>query len=461
MQPGTPGYFEAARHVRLLEVPAQLDRAEGDVHAAGNPHIQTDPRNIAAVAAALAARMQQLDPANAAAIAATRQNFMARWAAAMQRWAAQAAPLRGMPIAVYHKNWAYLEDWLGLREVGDGRAEARVCRRAASISRSLSPSCRRGGCAASSMPPMRIRAPPNSSQQRIGVPAIMLPFTVGGSERATDLFGLFDDTIDRLVRGLGGSARARREMAILLPAFLAGLLVLATHVPLGQLVLERGIVFIDLAIAQVAGLGVVAADAMGWEPQGWSVQVSAVSAALLSAAFLLWSERRMAALQEAMIGVVFVVAASAELILLGFNPHGAEHLKDLLVGQILWVEPRQLIPVAAALRRRAARRSRCSTCGGGAALFYLLFAVTITASVQLIGVFLVFASLILPALAAASVQRHRLGFGYLVGLAGYALGLVASFVVDLPTGAAIVCALAIAAALATGSVQAVARRGRG
>lgn len=242
------------------------------------------------------------------------------------------------------------------------------------------------------------------------------------------------------------------EMAILLPAFLAGLLVLATHVPLGQLVLERGIVFIDLAIAQVAGLGVVVADAMGWEPQGWSVQVSAVSAALISAAFLLWSERRMGALQEAVIGVVFVVAASAELILLGFNPHGAEHLKDLLVGQILWVEPRQLIPVAAvyaavlvgiALFDLWRQRS----------LFYLLFAVTITVSVQLIGVFLVFASLILPALAASSVPRHRLGFAYVVGLAGYSLGLLASFVSDLPTGAAIVCALALTASLAAGIAQ--------
>jgi zinc/manganese transport system permease protein len=247
------------------------------------------------------------------------------------------------------------------------------------------------------------------------------------------------------------------ELSILLPAFLAGLLVLAIHVPLGQLVLERGIVFIDLAIAQVAGLGVVAADAMGWEPQGLPVQVSAVSAALISAAFLLWSERRMGALQEAVIGVVFVVAASAELILLGFNPHGAEHLKDLLVGQILWVEPRQLIPIAlvytAVLIGVALfdlRRQRL--------LFYLLFAVTITASVQLIGVFLVFASLILPALAAVSVPRHRLTFGYLVGLAGYALGLVASFVLDLPTGAAIVCALAVAAALAAGIVQIIGLR---
>ena len=242
------------------------------------------------------------------------------------------------------------------------------------------------------------------------------------------------------------------EMAILLPAFLAGLLVLATHVPLGQLVLERGIVFIDLAIAQVAGLGVVVADAMGWEPQGWSVQVSAVLAALVSAAFLLWSERRMGALQEAVIGVVFVVAASAELILLGFNPHGAEHLKDLLVGQILWVEPRQLIPVTAvyaavlvSIALFDLRRQR--------SLFYLLFAVTITVSVQLIGVFLVFASLILPALAASSVPRHRLVFAYGVGLAGYSLGLLGSFVSDLPTGAAIVCALALAASLAAGITQ--------
>lgn len=238
------------------------------------------------------------------------------------------------------------------------------------------------------------------------------------------------------------------ELWILLPAFLAGLLVLATHVPLGQLVLERGIVFIDLAIAQVAGLGVVAADAMGWEPQGWSVQISAVSAALLSAGFLLWSERRFAALQEAIIGVVFVFAASAELILLSFNPHGAEHLKDLLVGQILWVEPRQLVPIAllyagvlAVFYSFDLRRRR--------ALFYLLFAVTITASVQLIGVFLVFASLILPALAAADLPRQwRLPAAYVTGLAGYALGLVASALWDVPTGAAVVCALAMVVAVA-------------
>jgi zinc/manganese transport system permease protein len=238
------------------------------------------------------------------------------------------------------------------------------------------------------------------------------------------------------------------ELSILIPAFLAGLLVLATHVPLGRLVLERGIVFIDLAIAQVAGFGVVAADAMGWEPNGWSVQVSAVAAALLSALFLLWSERRMPQVQEAVIGVVFVAAASAEIILLGFNPHGAEHLKDLLVGQILWVEPAELVPIAilyglvlAGLTVFDLRRRR--------ALFYLLFAVTITASVQLVGIFLVFASLIVPALAAsAAPPQHRLIFGYAVGLAGYLLGLFGSAVWDVPTGAAIVCALALTAAVA-------------
>jgi zinc/manganese transport system permease protein len=238
------------------------------------------------------------------------------------------------------------------------------------------------------------------------------------------------------------------ELGILVPALLAGLLVLATHVPLGQLVLERGIVFIDLAVAQAAGLGVVLANAMGWEPHGWSVQVSAVTAALASAAFLLWSERRLGVLQEAVIGAVFVIAASAELIVLSFNPHGAEHLKDLLVGQILWVDPRQLVPVAALYAAVLAtffifdlRRQR--------ALFYLLFAVTITASVQLIGIFLVFASLILPALAASGISpRWRLAFGYAVGLAGYALGLVSSALWDMPTGAAIVCTLAVITAVA-------------
>jgi zinc/manganese transport system permease protein len=238
------------------------------------------------------------------------------------------------------------------------------------------------------------------------------------------------------------------ELTILVPAFLAGILVLATHVPLGQLVLERGIVFIDLAIAQVAGFGVVAANAMGWEPHGWSVQVSAVAAALAAAAFLLWSERRMRQLQEAVIGVVFVLAASAELILLAYNPHGAEHMKDLLVGQILWVEPVALLPVAALYAAILAafflfdlRRHRT--------LFYLLFAVAITASVQLIGVFLVFASLILPALAASGIGgRQRLFFGYGIGLAGYVVGLYGSALTDVPTGAAIVCALAAVAALA-------------
>jgi zinc/manganese transport system permease protein len=249
------------------------------------------------------------------------------------------------------------------------------------------------------------------------------------------------------------------QVDILWPALLAGLLVLATHVPLGKLVLDRGIVFIDLAIAQVAGLGVVVADFLGWEPNGWSVQVAAMAAALLAAAFLIWSDRHLAALQEAVIGVVFVVAASAEIILLGFNPHGAEHLKDLLVGQILWVAPEQLVPVAALyvivlaiyvlidLTRRHL-------------VFYGVFAITVTASVQLVGVFLVFASLIVPVLAARIVQASRpLSFAYAFGLAGYLGGLVASAWLDFPTGAAIVCALALMAAVALCS--SAVRRARG
>ena len=120
------------------------------------------------------------------------------------------------------------------------------------------------------------------------------------------------------------------NLSILGPAMLAGLLVLATHVPLGQQVLKRGIVFIDLAVAQIAALGVIAADAMGWEPQGLQVQVSAILAAMLGALLLTWTEKRWPEVQEALIGAIFVLAASAGILLLANNPHGGEHLKDLL-----------------------------------------------------------------------------------------------------------------------------------
>src|SRR4029078_7484676 len=136
------------------------------------------------------------------------------------------------------------------------------------------------------------------------------------------------------------------QLAILWPALIAGLLVTATHVPLGMQVLERGIVFIDLAVAQGAGMGVMLADALGWEPTGVAVQVAALTSALGCAALLTWTERRWPEGQEAIIGVVFVLASSAAVLLLAKNPHGGEHLKDLLVGQLLWVKPAQL-PFAA------------------------------------------------------------------------------------------------------------------
>jgi len=231
------------------------------------------------------------------------------------------------------------------------------------------------------------------------------------------------------------------ELSILLPAFLAGLLVLATHVPLGQQVLNRGIVFIDLAVAQVAGLGVTAASAAGFEAEGWRVQAAAVAAALLGALVLTWTEKIWPEVQEALIGVLFVVAACVELILLANNPHGGEHLKDLLVGQILWVSPTKLIPVAIlyalALAVWFGFRARMGRIG-----FYVLFALVVTQSVQLVGIYLVFASLIVPALAAKRfAEPIRLAIGYAVGLVGYLAGLVASSLFDLPTGAVIVVAL--------------------
>jgi zinc/manganese transport system permease protein len=231
------------------------------------------------------------------------------------------------------------------------------------------------------------------------------------------------------------------EISILFPAFLAGLLVLSTHVPLGRQVLRRGIVFIDLAIAQVAGLGVTVAGAWGFEPDGWRMQAAATGAALLGALLLTWTEKKWADVQEALIGVLFVLAACVELLVLANNPRGGEHLKDLLVGQILWVSPMSLIPIAigyaAALLVWFWFRKRIGQIG-----FYVLFALVVTQSVQLVGVYLVFASLIVPALAARRFpESMRLAAGYGVGVAGYLIGLVASSLFDLPTGAMIVVAL--------------------
>jgi zinc/manganese transport system permease protein len=235
------------------------------------------------------------------------------------------------------------------------------------------------------------------------------------------------------------------DLSILGPAFAAGLLVLATHVPMGRQVLARGIVFIDLAIAQVAGLGVIAADAMGLEPQGVAVQISAVSAALLGAVMLTFTEKRWPALQEALIGALFVLAACAGILLLASNPHGGEHLKNLLVGQILWVNYGQLLPVALLtaiiLLLWFGLGERLGRVG-----FYMMFAFAVTVSVQLVGVYLVFASLIIPALAGRfHPARRQLAVGYGVGVLGYALGLALSAVFDLPSGAVVVWALALTA----------------
>jgi zinc/manganese transport system permease protein len=237
---------------------------------------------------------------------------------------------------------------------------------------------------------------------------------------------------------------ASLEPGILLPAFAAGLLVLASHVPLGQAVLRRGIVFLDLAIAQIAGLGVVIAHSLGGEDSPWLVQAGAVAAALLGALFLHQMERRAGHRQEAIIGVTFVAAACLALILMSHDPHGAEHLQELLVGQILWTTWGGLMPLAAVTALVLAAWFgldwRTSPLG-----FYVLFAVTITASVQVVGIYLVFASLIVPAL----VSGERLLRGYVIGAAGYALGLVASGLFDLPSGAAIVLALVAAAILSS------------
>lgn len=230
------------------------------------------------------------------------------------------------------------------------------------------------------------------------------------------------------------------ELDILLPAFIAGLLVLATHIPFGMRVLQRGVVFADLAVAQIAGLGVVIAGLLDLAERPLLVQVTAASSALCGAALLAWIERRLPEVKEACIGLTFVLAASLGILLMSHDVHAGEHLKDLLVGQILWVSNTQLIATAlltaVLLAVWKGFRERLGNFG-----FYALFAVAITASVQLVGIYLVFASLIVPALVTHRHMKRRYLYAFAVGIAGYALGLALSVWLDLPTGAAIVWAM--------------------
>lgn len=201
IQPGSPGYLEAASVVAMKDIPQHLDRAEGDVHAAGNPHIQTDPRNFLPVADALASRLAEIDPANAALYKAHHDIFVAKWRAAIQKWETEAAPLKGMPIAVHHKSWIYLLDWLELKDVVALEPKPGVPPSSGYLAEVLAK-------IKASPVKMTIRAayederPSQWLEQNAGVPMVELPFTVGGSDKAKDLFSLFDETIDHLVKGV-------------------------------------------------------------------------------------------------------------------------------------------------------------------------------------------------------------------------------------------------------------------
>lgn len=235
------------------------------------------------------------------------------------------------------------------------------------------------------------------------------------------------------------------DLTILLPAFLTGVIILMTHIPLGREVIKRGIIFIDLAIAQIAGLGVIIAFQFGWEMHGAEAQIAAVTSALIGAWLLHSIEKKAGPHLEALIGVSFVLAATASLLLLANNPHGSEHLKELLVGQILWVDWPQIITAAVVSLVVVFTWFRYKTRIGNIG-FYILFAVSITSSVQLIGVYLVFTSLIVPALAAVKYPtKPALILAFIIGITGYFTGLIVSALFDLPSGAVIVWCLAISA----------------
>jgi zinc/manganese transport system substrate-binding protein len=198
IQPGQPGSFEATRYVTMLEKPGRIDRADGDVHPGGNPHIQTDPRNIGKVAQALGARLAELDPAHAAFYQARLKDFNTRWNAALARWQIEAAPLKGMTIAVQHLAFPYLEDWLAIKQVAVLEPKPGVepsLGHLAEVAAQLKLTPAQAVVRAAYQNPR----PAEWLSEHAHIPVVVLPFTVGGSDRARDLFGLYDDSIAQLL----------------------------------------------------------------------------------------------------------------------------------------------------------------------------------------------------------------------------------------------------------------------
>lgn len=231
------------------------------------------------------------------------------------------------------------------------------------------------------------------------------------------------------------------ELALLLPPLAAGLLALASHVPLGRQVLRRGIVFIDLAIAQVAGLGVLAGQHLLHDAPGALLPVAAAVAALLGAALVAWLGRAWPERQEALIGLLYVGAASLAVLLVSADPHGAQKLHGLLSGDVLWASWPRLLPLAlATVVFLLALAWRPALLASGWA-FYGSFALLVSLSLPLLGLYLVFTTLIVPALVAQRWPRTPARAAFAVGLAGYVLGLLLSWHGDWPSGPAVVLAL--------------------
>jgi zinc/manganese transport system substrate-binding protein len=198
IQLGAPGYFEASQYVARLEIPKVIDRALGDIHPGGNPHVNTDPRNIARIAPVLMERMAQIDPANADSYRSRGKSFLERWQAAIVRWEQQAAPLKGVPIVVYHKDFSYFINWTGMREAGSLEPKPGIPPTPSHLAELVDQMKRAPA-------KVIVYSPYNSPQaaeflsSRTNIPAVMIPFTVGGTDKAKDLFALFDDTIARLL----------------------------------------------------------------------------------------------------------------------------------------------------------------------------------------------------------------------------------------------------------------------
>ena len=468
IQPGADGYFDASLTAKILDLPTgQITRAMGDVHPLGNPHYWLDPENGRRIAKAVQAKLSQKDPANAAYYAQRAADFDRRLSEAQQRWKSMMAPYKGIKVVTYHRSWANFADAFGIDVIGYVEPKPGIPPTPQHTLDVIQAMRAQGIKLIIVEPVLRFE---DAELDRVadrgqGAGAAAVGRRRAGRRRLSEVVRHQHQPAGRRDQVCRSQVMELSVIVNFLAApFVASLILTGIHAYLGVHVVERGVIFVDLSLAQIAALGATIAlltPLSGGDPHAPSVYWVSLAFTFIGAGiFSMIRVKRARIPQEAIIGICYAVASAAAILAMSKATSESEHLKDMLVGNILAVTWHEVIKTAVlygiigvfhyVFRKQflAISRSHGDPESTGLNyrlwdfLFYASFGFVVTSSVSIAGVLLVFCYLIVPSVAAMLYSDSigkRLAIGWTMGTVVSALGVYLSLVLDLPTGATIVC----------------------